>query len=67
MTTYAIRITAKGIDFHFHTHSVSQLRELFEETYRMGHLGGITIWADGTELSNSEQAILAFGKLPYNA
>lgn len=66
LTTYAIRINSNGHDFHFHTTSVEQLRNLFAQTYRNGAMGDFTIWADNKELDRMAQARLAFGTLPYN-
>ena len=65
LTTYSIRINSNGHDFHFHTTQVSQLRELFAQTYRAGAMGDFTIWADQEELDRMESARLAFGSLPF--
>jgi hypothetical protein len=65
MNTYAIRIMSNGTDFYFHTTSVTQLRKLFASTYSTGTMGDFDISVDGNKLSNSQQAVLAFGQLTY--
>jgi len=65
MTTYTIEITAKGIGYNFHTTSVDALRKLVKETREMGHLHGLTIWADNEKMHRNAEARLAFGSLPF--
>lgn len=65
MTMYAIEITAKGVPYNFHTTQVDVLRNLVSETKALGHLEGITIYADNQKMHRSAQDRLAFGTLPF--
>jgi hypothetical protein len=65
MTIYAIEITAKGVPYNFHTTKVDVLRELVSETRALGHLEGVTIWADNEKMHRDAMVRLAFGTLPF--
>jgi hypothetical protein len=63
MTTYSVRIIAKGGTYFFNFTDVAQVRALFAGSTSVSDF---TIWADDKKLDRMQSARLAYGQLAFS-